>query len=94
MIEPTRIEVQQGTVLVIEWADGRTDSIDATTMRDACPCASCRNSSVGSPRADAATCRISDVSLVGGYAINVVFAPDGHSTGIYPYPSLRDLGDD
>ncbi|MCL1594734.1 MAG: DUF971 domain-containing protein [Actinomycetia bacterium] len=93
MIEPKRIEVQNGTMLVIEWVDGRTDSIAATRLRDGCLCASCRTISGGMPAADEATCRISDISLVGGYAINVVFAPDGHGTGIYPYSALRDLGE-
>jgi DUF971 family protein len=30
---------------------------------------------------------------VGAYAVNLVFAPDGHSTGIYPYTVLRSIGD-
>ncbi len=93
MIEPDKIEVQQGERLVIEWQDGRIDTIEATTLRDTCPCASCRNAPTPLRPADPETCRISEVGLVGGYAISVVFAPDGHRTGIFSYPFLRDLVD-
>jgi DUF971 family protein len=93
MITPTKIDVQQGERLVIEWQDGRVDSIEATALKEACPCASCRTAPVPLLRPDPATCRISDASLVGGYAINVVFAPDGHATGIYSYNILREMGD-
>ena len=34
-----------------------------------------------------------NVSFVGAYAINLTFAPDGHSTGIYPFTLLRELGE-
>jgi DUF971 family protein len=36
---------------------------------------------------------IAEAKLVGGYAINFVFAPDGHGTGIYPFTGLRSLGE-
>ncbi|MBT8250350.1 MAG: DUF971 domain-containing protein, partial [Acidimicrobiia bacterium] len=32
--------------------------------------------------------------LVGAYAINFGFAPDGHHTGIYSFDSLRALATD
>ena len=93
MIKPDKIDVQQGERLVIEWQDGGVDDIAATTLRAACPCASCRTAPFPLPAPDPATCRISDVSFVGAYAINVVFAPDGHQTGIYSYDILREIGD-
>jgi DUF971 family protein len=93
MIAPTKIDVQQGERLVIEWQDGRVDTIEATALREACPCASCRTAAFPLPPPDPATCRISGASLVGGYAINLVFAPDGHATGIYSYEMLREIGD-
>jgi DUF971 family protein len=93
MITPTKIDVQQGERLVIEWQDGRVDTIEATALRQACPCASCRTASSPLTLPNPATCRISDASLVGAYAINVVFAPDGHGTGIYSYDILRKVGD-
>ncbi|MEE8457949.1 MAG: gamma-butyrobetaine hydroxylase-like domain-containing protein [Acidimicrobiia bacterium] len=36
--------------------------------------------------------KILNVAFVGAYAINLTFSPDGHTTGIYPYDLLRDLG--
>ncbi len=36
---------------------------------------------------------IAEAKLVGGYAVNFVFAPEGHGTGIYPFTGLRTLGD-
>ena len=93
MIKPDKIDVQQGERLVIEWQDGRIDDIAATALRAACPCASCRTVVFPPPAPNPETCRISDVSFVGAYAINVVFAPDGHGTGIYSYDVLRDIGE-
>ena len=92
MNEPLRVELKGGEAIQITWDDGRVDLIPATTMRDACSCAGCRSAPVPPPPADPATCRIMRVGLVGAYALNMVFAPDGHSTGIYPYPVLRELG--
>jgi len=93
MITPTKIDVQQGERLVVEWEDGRVDTIEATVLREECPCASCRTAVFPLPPPNPVTCRISEASLVGAYAINVVFAPDGHATGIYSYHMLREIGD-
>ena len=92
MIEPTRIEVRAGEALILTWPDERVDEVAAWDLRDACMCAGCKNLPGGLPPADPETCRILQVGLVGAYAINVVFAPDGHGTGIYPFDRLRDLG--
>ena len=35
---------------------------------------------------------IEDANLVGAYAINLVFGPDGHATGIFDWETLRVLG--
>ena len=94
MIEPERIEVRDGRAVVITWPDGRVDTLMATTLRDACACAACRNLSPSPPPSDPDTTRITSIGLVGAYAINMVFAPDGHGTGIYPFSALRDLGDE
>jgi DUF971 family protein len=93
MITPDRIDVQQGERIVIEWQDGRVDTLEATTLRDACPCASCQTAPFPLPPASPMLCRISDVSLVGAFGMNIAFAPDGHSTGIYSYEMLRDMAD-
>jgi DUF971 family protein len=91
MHEPERIELKGGESVEITWQDGRVDRLSATTLRDACSCAACRTTPP--PPADPDTCRIVNIGLVGAYALNMVFAPDGHGTGIYPFTKLRDLGD-
>jgi len=93
MIEPKKMEVHQGESLVVEWHDGRIDTIGANVLRDSCACASCRNAPYPVPPADPARCRISEISVVGAYAIAVAFTPDGHSTGIYTYEMLREIGE-
>jgi DUF971 family protein len=93
MFEPSRIELLAGEALEITWDDGRVDTLAATTLRDACACAGCRSVPIPPGPADPTTCRILSIGLVGAYAINMVFAPDGHGTGIYPFTVLRSLGD-
>lgn len=93
MVEPEKIELKSGTSVIVTWGDGRIDAMPATVLRDACACAACRNAPTPLPPADPGTCRILSVGLVGAYAVNLVFAPDGHSTGIYPYTVLRSIGD-
>ena len=93
MIEPQKLELRSATELVVTWPDGRVDSLSASTLRDACACAACRNAPAPLEKADSATCEIMSIGLVGAYAVNMVFAPDGHGTGIYPYGLLRTIGD-
>lgn len=93
MIEPARIELKAGEAVEITWDDGRVDLLTAAQLRDACACAGCRSASIPPAPADPATCRITSIGIVGAYALNMVFAPDGHSTGIYPYPRLRELAE-
>ncbi len=93
MDEPRSIELEEGATLVVTWHDGRVDRLSAVALREACPCASCGNLPSPRPTADPEVTRISNVGLVGAYAINIVFVPDGHSTGIYPFTLLRELGE-
>lgn len=93
---PERIEVRDGTRVVLGWEDGTSAEIPADVLRSSCPCAECRE-----PEGVAATRRvlagpdpvtITNASLVGGYAVSFEFAPDGHGTGIYPFDVLAALG--
>lgn len=88
--EPLRIEVAGGARLEIEWSDGATTSMSAAEVRAFCQCAGCRELSLDQRTAEihsAAT--IDGAALVGSYAVNFVFGPDGHSTGIYPFAELK-----
>jgi DUF971 family protein len=92
---PARIEIEDGERVVLAWEDGATTVLTARRLREACACATCRE-----PSGEAATravlaggspIRIADAQLVGAYALNFSFEPDGHHTGIYPFDVLRTL---
>jgi DUF971 family protein len=91
---PERIEVDRGTSLRLTWPDGVVTTTPAAALRAACECATClapgaNASGIG----DAGAVRILDASIVGAYALNLTFAPDQHSTGIFPFDRLRALGE-
>lgn len=92
---PQRIEVVDGEQVELTWEDGVVTQIDAATLRAACMCATCRE-----PAGEAATqsvlagpdaVKIARAELVGGYALQFEFEPDGHGTGIYPFTELHKL---
>ncbi len=94
---PASIEVRERTAVVIGWPDGSTTTLSARQLRGGCQCATCRE-----PSGIAATAsvlgghqpiEIVEAALVGNYAINFVFTPDHHGTGIFPFDLLRTLGD-
>jgi DUF971 family protein len=93
-IEPREISQESNTSLRITWADGRVCEYAAATLRRVCPCAQCVNEWTGErtlkPGAIADEVEISDLSIVGRYALNFRWS-DAHETGIYSFQYLRDL---
>ena len=94
---PERIEVEEGTRVLITWGDDEITELTARQLRRACPCAGCREPD-GRARIEAvlggpAPVTISDARLVGGYALGFSFAPDGHSTGIFSFDVLKGLSE-
>lgn len=83
--DPARIE--------IEWDDDGVTVYTAAELRTLCPCAQCVDEITGVRRLDPASVPADltqrDVQLVGNYALGVVFS-DGHSTGIFTFPMLRE----
>ena len=81
--------------LAIVWGDGHETTFDTTTLRWLCPCAFCRGEAGmpgwldSGPTLTADQTRLTDVSMVGGYAIAPTWA-DGHHTGYYTFTMLRD----
>ena len=66
-----------------------------SSLRLACPCAGCRNAREQGRRGVAAgrpvgagALPITDAELVGAWGLGITWS-DGHSTGIYPFESLR-----
>jgi len=84
----------------IVWSDGATSIYTPRLLRDACPCATCREKRVEparpNPLAVLAPEELSPLSIsgmkpVGQYAYSIEFS-DGHSSGIYTLDYLRELG--
>jgi DUF971 family protein len=93
---PRRIHAdREARALDIEWADGHRTRYDFTTLRWMCPCAFCRGEAGqpgwldASPTLSDAQVTLTDVALVGQYAIAPTWA-DGHHTGFYTFQRLRD----
>jgi len=93
-IEPREISQESNTLLRITWGDERVCNYEAASLRRVCPCAQCVNEWTGQrtlrPDAVADEVEISDLSIVGRYALNFRWS-DGHETGIYSFQYLRDL---
>ena len=93
-VEPREIMQEADAGVRITWADGRVCRFAAAALRRACPCAQCVNEWTGErvlrPEAIRDDLEISDLQLVGRYALNFRWS-DGHETGIYSFRYLREL---
>ena len=94
-IKPTNIHADRpARRLNIEWADGHTSAYDLTAFRWLCPCAFCRGEAGqpgwldSNPTLDGEQLELSDVTLVGHYALQPHWA-DGHNSGFYSFEHLR-----
>ena len=89
---PEEIQLTPEGGLRIAWQGGATATVKPFLLRDACPCAECKEEGTGRKLLDPSTIpadiRIQDVKAVGNYAIQI-FWSDGHSTGIYSWDTLR-----
>ena len=83
--------------LSVTWTDGRHDVFDAVRLRQECPCAKCidemTNERMLNPSDVPDHVRPTVIRSVGHYAMSIHFN-DGHSTGIYTFPLLRQLAKD
>ncbi len=96
---PVEIERNNNGAMRILWNDGHEARYDYAALRQACPCATCKDEQAHPQPQDPFNI-ISDVPLqslepsslstVGHYALNIEWN-DGHRTGIYPWSLLRDL---
>jgi len=85
--------------LLLAWSDGLTQRIPWRTLRESCPCATCRQKRAEPPQAfnilkpeEAAPVRATGMYPIGNYAYQIDFS-DGHKTGIYSLELLRELGE-
>lgn len=98
-LRPARFDYEESArSLRVEWTDGLAQSIPFAVLRRNCPCAACAGELnfsgrfAKNPRLRPGEDELADISLVGSYGLNTVWA-DGHNTGIYTFPRLRALGD-
>lgn len=98
---PTALKLADDGRLLITWSDQVTKSYRVRELRDACPCATCREKR-SAPAADPFALpllskveleplRIGGMKPVGNYAYTISFS-DGHDTGIFTFELLRELG--
>jgi DUF971 family protein len=81
-------------ILRVVWSD-REDALPYRFLRGECGCAQCVNEWTGERMLDPATIAesisIERMELVGNYAVRIAWS-DGHSTGLYTWERLRELG--
>jgi len=95
MIEPRHVDLLDPTRLRILWKDGLTHDYSARLLRLSCPCAGCVEEWTGKKllheEAVPQDVRLVSVDLVGRYGLTFRWS-DGHGTGIFAWPLLRELG--
>ena len=101
---PTDLQIIEDK-LQISWSDGQSSRYAFSQLREACPCATCREKrkeqaapAATNPLAlpvlsaeEARPLTIEGMQPVGNYAYSIHFS-DGHDTGIYTFTFLRQLG--
>jgi DUF971 family protein len=98
---PTALQLTPDNRLLIDWSDGHQRTYRVRALRDACPCATCREKQ-SAPRdplalpvlsaGDLTPLRITGMQPVGNYAYAISFS-DGHNSGIFTLELLRELGE-
>ena len=101
-IQPTKLERRGDRELLIEWSDGQRLVYTYQQLRDACPCATCREKRSAPKKEEeslfpilsaeeAQPMTIAGMNPVGVYAYGIRFS-DGHDTGIFSFELLRSVG--
>jgi DUF971 family protein len=87
--------VRDRSLLKVTWSDGEADFPFALLRRE-CQCAHCVNEWTGErildPRSVTDSITIEKMDLVGSYAVRIEWS-DGHNSGLYTWPRLRELRD-
>ncbi|HSH05947.1 MAG TPA: DUF971 domain-containing protein [Anaerolineae bacterium] len=97
-MKPTGIKADRSIrVITINWDDGHQSHYSFDGLRTICPCVECKggHANMGTPPdprqvrdAPATNLMLENLQAVGSYALQP-FWSDGHTTGIYTWPMLR-----
>ncbi len=100
-VRPTKLERAEPRRIRITWSDGEVREYAYGQLRDKCPCATCREKRSAPPpsslelpilsASEAKPLEITGMKPVGNYAYSIDFS-DGHTTGIYSFELLREIG--
>jgi DUF971 family protein len=101
-VYPTALAKTPEGNLTISWSDASTRIYTVKTLRDACPCATCREKRTAKANEpapmftilkpeEARPLTIDGMRPVGNYAYAISFS-DGHDTGIFTLELLHELG--
>jgi len=97
---PRSISRLEDGAIEVAWSDGARTGYSPRLLRDACPCATCRERRVEPAKPnplqvlkpeEIVPLSITGMQPVGQYAYKIVFS-DGHDSGIYTLEYLRELG--
>jgi DUF971 family protein len=101
LIHPTALSLTPENRLLIDWSDGQRRVYTVRALREACPCATCRERR-NQPKDPLALPVLKEVQTqpltiagmqpMGNYAYSIAFS-DGHDTGIFAFDLLRQLGE-
>lgn len=96
---PVEIRAPEGArLLEIVWDDGTSMLYEHRVLRGLCPCAHCQGHSGAIKWVEAtetladSVFALSSLKQVGAYALGLAWG-DGHSSGIYTYRYLLELGE-
>jgi ATP-binding protein involved in chromosome partitioning len=95
LTHPVKIKILEKKKLSILWDDGKHDLLELKMLRKFCPCATClaerdKQDKMYIPILNENQIIVRSINQVGKYAIQINWN-DGHNTGIYEYPFLRNL---
>ncbi len=100
--QPTALKLTEDRALEITWSDGTTLIYPFGVLRNACPCATCREkkrAEASKPKgllqvlsaSETVPLAVTQMRPVGNYAYNINFS-DGHSSGLFTMDLLREIG--
>ncbi len=101
-LQPTALRLTENRSVEITWSDGIALNYPFGLLRNACPCATCREkkrAETAKPKgllqvlsaAETVPLVVTQMRPVGNYAYNINFS-DGHSSGLFTMELLREIG--